>query len=101
MNQGRIGSRRGSSGGGGGTRFRLFCQAPLLAAFRRPVTVELSPSPGSIDIGPTDRRIAVIRPLDKRRSYGQLLLAGAVSGSLLPPWRGPVAEPARPGPGGH
>jgi hypothetical protein len=94
MIQGRFGgTRRGE-----GTRFRLFAQPPLLAAYREPVTVHLSPPPGSLWPGPSDARMCVIEPLGKPASYGDLLVHSGRG--PLPPWQGPVAEPARPGPDG-
>ena len=86
---------------GCGTRFRVFAQAPALAAYREPVTIELSPPRGSVEVGPSDRRMCVIEPVGKRTSYGELILQGMRGPGALPPWRGPVLEPARPGPSGH
>jgi len=86
--------------GQGGTRFRVYPQPPVLAAYRDPITVELSPPAGSVGVGPHDHRMCVIAPIGKRQSYGQQLLRQPGSRPALPPWRGPVRDPARPGPGG-
>ena len=87
--------------GAAGTRFRIYAQAPALAAYRDPVTVELSPPPGSLGPGPSDERMCVIEPVGKPTSYGELLLAGRRGPDVLPPWRGPVLAPACAGPDGH
>ena len=84
-----------------GTRFRLFPQSPALAAFREPMTIELSPPCGSLEVGPRDHRMCVIEPVGKPTSYGELLLAGERGPGVLPPWRGPVLTPARPNRAGH
>jgi hypothetical protein len=97
MSNGRFG---GTRRGGEGTRFRLFAQPPLLAGYREPITVHLSPPAGTVGPGPGDGRMCVIQPLGKASSYGELLLEAGFPRPLLPPWRGPVAEPARPGPDG-
>ncbi len=86
--------------GRGGTRFKLYPQSPVLAAYREPITVELSPPAGSLGLGPHDGRMCVIRPLGKSDSYGQELMRGGVGRRSLPPWRGDVAPPALPGPDG-
>ena len=46
--------------GRGGTRFRLYPQPPVLAGYREPITVELSPPAGSLGVGPHDDRMCVI-----------------------------------------
>ena len=84
----------------GGTRFRVYPQAPVLASYREPITVELSPAAGSVGIGPHDHRMSVIEPLGKSESYGQQLLRDQARRLVLPPWRGPIGTPARPGPDG-
>jgi hypothetical protein len=83
--------------GRGGTSFRVFPQAPFGAGSDRSVTVELSPPAGSLDVGPQDGRMCVIQPTGKDWSYGQRILADPRRRAPLPPWRGPVADPARPG----
>ena len=85
---------------GGGTCFRIFPQAPFGATRGQPIEIELSPPAGSVGIGPQDGRMCVIRPLGKDWSYGQLILREAPRRAPLPPWRGAVAPPARPGPDG-
>lgn len=86
---------------GEGTRFRLYPQAPLLAGYRTPVVVELSPVSGSLAPGPSDGRVCVISPIGKAQSYGQLMARHGVSRPILPPWRGPVLQPAVPDQHGH
>ena len=80
--------------------FGLYPQPPVLAGYREPITVELSPPAGSLGVGPRDNRMCVIRPLGKAESYGQELTRGGGRRGALPPWMGPVAAPARPGPDG-
>ena len=84
----------------GGTRFRIFAQPALVMGYREPITVALSPPAGSLGPGPSDARMAVIQPIGKTSSYGDLQLQRG-GHSLLPPWRGPVAAPALPGRQGH
>lgn len=84
----------------GGTRFRIFPQAPFGVAYGTPVEIELSPPAGSLGEGPHDARMCVIQPEGKDWSYGQLVLRDAPRRAPLPPWRGPVAPPAQPGPDG-
>lgn len=86
---------------GEGTRFSLYPQSPLLVEYRTPVVVELSPRNGTVDVGPNDGRVCVIRPLGKAGSYGELMLARSMAKPLLPPWRGRVADPARADSHGH
>ncbi len=76
----------------GGTRFRLFPQAPDLAGFSEPEVVEVSRPPGSIAAGPTDRVMYVVDAFDKRHHYED---------DYAPPYRGPTLPPALPGPEGH
>ena len=76
----------------GGTRFRLFPQMPGLDGFSRPETVRVSPPPGSIGAGPFDGAMRVVDALDKPAPY---------EFPYMPPYRGPVFPPARPGADGH
>jgi hypothetical protein len=85
----------------GGTRFRLFAQAPFLKPFRQPETVLVSSPAGSVGPGPSDERMYVIDPVGKPLAYG---LAENLRGDtlyLLPPWRGRVFRPAQPDADGH
>ena len=76
----------------GGTRFRLYPQMPGLAGFSRPETVRVSPPPGSIGPGPFDGAMRVVDALDKPSPY---------EFPDMPPYRGAVHPPARPGADGH
>lgn len=71
----------------GGTRFKLYPQSPVLAAFQEPETVTVSVPPGAVRPGPADDRIYVVEPVDKRRLYDF---------PYLPPYRGPVQAPVVP-----
>jgi hypothetical protein len=73
-----------------GTPFRLYAQPPLLEGFEAPETVWVSTPRVAIGPGPSDHRMFVVRPVGKT-PYGP---------DDLPPWRGRVAEPVPPGPGG-
>ncbi|MEO0760253.1 MAG: hypothetical protein AAFZ09_00305 [Pseudomonadota bacterium] len=74
-----------------GTRFLLHPQAPMLEDFREPEPVWVSSPRGSLAPGPADDRMYAIDPIDKK-PYDE---------TSLPPYRGPVHPPARPGPDGH
>ncbi len=85
----------------GGTRFRLFAQAPFLKPFRDPETVIVSSPAGSVGPGPSDERMYVIDPVGKDLAYG---LAEDFYGDplyLMPPWPGRVFPPAVPDREGH
>ena len=77
-----------------GTRFLLFPQAPFLEGFREPELVEVSSPPGSVGPGPSNDRMYTVNPVGKRTHYGADDPTG--SGMYLPPWDGPVFEPALP-----
>lgn len=76
---------------GRGTRFRLFAQDPVLAAYREPETVWVSRPPGSIAPGPADDRMYVVDAIGKP-PYAY---------PFLPPYAGPAAPPAMPSAQGH
>ena len=84
-----------------GTRFKIFPQPSFLDRYQEPEIVYVSPPPGTILAGPSDRQMYVVDPLEKRRTYGKKYDASGQSYLYLPPYRGPYREPARPGPGGH
>jgi len=84
-----------------GTRFRLFPQAPWLAAFSEPETVWVSTPAGSVLPGPADGRMYVVDALGKRRSYGVKQGPSGDEFLYLPPWDGPVQPPAMPDAEGH
>jgi hypothetical protein len=73
-----------------GVAFLLFPQAD--GSYAEPERVVLEPLGGPIGVGPADDRMRVIDAIGKT-PYDPP--------SYLPPWRGPVAAPARPGPRGH
>jgi hypothetical protein len=75
-----------------GTRFKLYPQAPVLAAFAEPETVWVSQRPGTIGPGPADDRIYVVEPIGKPQLYDF---------PYLPPYRGPTRAPVAPGRDGH
>ena len=75
-----------------GTRFRLFAQPPVLAAFAEPETVWVSLSPAEIGPGPADHRMYVVDAVDKQDYY---------QFPDLPPYTGRALPPVRAGPDGH
>jgi hypothetical protein len=83
-----------------GTRFRLFPQAPFGNPIE-PETVRVSSPAGSLGPGPSDRRMYVVDPIERRQPYGLAHGLHGVPVLYLPPWDGPIAPPAMPGPGGH
>jgi hypothetical protein len=87
--------------GCGGTRFRLFPQAPFLRPERAPEVVTIPSPPGTIGAGPSDHRLFVITPVGKRQPYGIATGPYGTPYISLPPWRGPILPPAYPSPEGH
>lgn len=85
----------------GGTRFRLFAQAPFLRPDDPPDIVQVSAPPGSLAPGPADERMFVIDPIGKQRPYGFFTDARGQRGLYLPPWDGPVRPPVEPSADGH
>ena len=85
----------------GGTRFRLYPQAPYGSAEHEPETMWLSPPAGSLGPGPSDRRMHVIDPIGKQHPYGVSLTAYGTPFLFLPPWNGPIRAPALPDKDGH
>ena len=75
-----------------GTKFRVYPQAPVLASITNPEVIWVSPSSGSIAAGPSDHQMYVTDAISKRAPYE------AVD---LPPYQGPVCEPALPDRYGH
>ncbi|HLZ07659.1 MAG TPA: hypothetical protein VKT80_03660, partial [Chloroflexota bacterium] len=61
----------------------------------------ISTPPGLIGPGPSDHRLYVINPIGKRRPYGINPSPFGTPHLDLPPWRGPILAPVRPGPDGH
>lgn len=88
--------------GPGGTRFRLFPQAPYRTAIpHEPETVWLAPRAGTVAPGPRDDRMYVIDPLGKREPYGINFTSYGTPFLYLPPWDGPIRPPAMPASDGH
>jgi hypothetical protein len=85
----------------GGTRFRLFPQAPFLHPERPPEIVHISVPPGLVGPGPGDDRLFVIDPVGKHHGYGLIAGPYGTPHLNLPPWRGPVRWPAQPDAYGH
>jgi hypothetical protein len=84
----------------GGTRFRLFPQAPLTGR-TEPETVWLSPPAGSLGPGPSDARMYVLDPIGKHQPYGLVRTNDGAPHLYLPPWMGPMRPPALPDEQGH
>jgi hypothetical protein len=82
-----------------GTRFKIYVQSPVLAAFSKPETVRISLPPAKVQPGPSDDDIVVRRPILKPPypcGHPQAFVAGDGR-----EWRGAVAVPVAPGPDGH
>jgi hypothetical protein len=84
-----------------GTRFRLFPQPWFPGSNQVLETVWLSPPPGAIGPGPSDDRMYVIDPVDRRRSYGIHFGPFGTPYLELPPWQGAIYRPPEPDPAGH
>jgi hypothetical protein len=84
-----------------GTRFRLFPRPPYAHPGWPPDVVSISTPPDLIGPGPSDDRLYVIDPIGKRRPYGINRGPYGTPHVDLPPWRGPIRPPVRPGPDGH
>jgi hypothetical protein len=91
----------GSAASQGGTRFRLFPQAPFLHPERPPEIVAVSVPAGLVGPGPCDDRLYVIDPIGRTRGYGMVPGPRGTPFLNLPPWLGPISAPALPGPRGH
>lgn len=85
----------------GGTRFRLYPQAPILDPQREPETVIVSSPAGSIGPGPEDDRMYAINPVDKWPPYGVQTRRDGSPYLYLPPWDGDIHSPAWPDKDGH
>jgi hypothetical protein len=75
-----------------GIRFLVFPQPPFVPGYEQPEVVWLSPAPGEVLAGPSDRRIYVVEPMGPKEPYAF---------PFLPPYRGAARPPAEPGPDGH
>ncbi len=85
----------------GGTRFRLYPQAPILNPAREPETVIVSSPAGSVGPGPEDDRMYAINPVDKWPPYGVQTRRDGSPYLYLPPWDGDIHLPAFPNQDGH
>ena len=84
-----------------GTRFKLFPRPPYAHPDWAPETVSISTPSGSMGPGPSDGRLYVIDPIGKRQPYGINPGPLGTPHIDLPPWRGRILPPVRPGPDGH
>ncbi|MFK7994094.1 MAG: hypothetical protein AB8B87_08140 [Granulosicoccus sp.] len=80
-----------------GTLFRLFPQVPTGDDSLPAEIVEVSSPLGSVGPGPSDDRMNVVLPAGKPREYGLHKNDSGYPYVYLPPWEGPVYEPAVPG----
>ena len=79
-----------------GTLFRLFPQTPTDENSMPAEIIEVSSPLGSVGPGPSDERMYVIFPVDKPSEYGMHEDENGNPYVYLPPWDGPVYEPAIP-----
>jgi len=86
---------------GGGVRFRLFPKPPYVHPEWPPETISVSSPPGSIGPGPSDERMRLINPIDKRFAYGVNPGPLGTPGLALPPFRGLIHRPVCPDDEGH
>lgn len=85
----------------GGTRFRLYPQAPILDPDREPEVVIVSSPAGTIGPGPEDDRMYAINPIGKWPPYGVQTRRDGSPYLYLPPWDGDIHAPALPDENGH
>ena len=85
----------------GGTRFRLYPQAPILDPEREPEIVLVSNPAGTVGPGPEDDRMYAINPVDKWPPYGMQTARDGSPYLYLPPWDGDIYPPAYPDQDGH
>ena len=85
----------------GGTRFRLYPQAPILDPDREPEIVIVSNPAGSVGPGPEDDRMYAINPVNKWPPYGMQTARDGSPYMYLPPWDGDIYPPALPDEEGH
>jgi hypothetical protein len=84
-----------------GTLFHLFPQTPSDETSLPSEIVELSPPAGSLGPGPSDDSMYVIFPVRKDLEYGMHQDEQGEDFVYLPPWDGPIFEPALPDEEGH
>jgi hypothetical protein len=77
-----------------GTLFRLFPQTPTDENSMPAEIIEVSSPVGSLGPGPSDDRMYVIFPVDKPREYGMHQDDNGYPYVYLPPWDGPMYQPA-------
>ena len=85
----------------GGVRFRLFPKPPYAHPEWPPETISVSSPPGSIGPGPSDERMRLINPIEKRRPYGVNPGPLGTPDLHLPPFGGPIYPPVCPDEEGH
>jgi hypothetical protein len=85
----------------GGVRFRLFPKPPYVHPEWPPETISVSSPPGSIGPGPSDERMLLINPIDKRFPYGINPGPLGTPSLHLPPYQGPTYRPVCPDEEGH
>jgi hypothetical protein len=85
----------------GGVRFRLFPKPPYAHPEWPPETISVSSPLGSIGPGPSDERMRLIFPIEKRYAYG--VNAGPLGTPKLdlPPYHGRIHRPVCPDDDGH
>ncbi len=79
-----------------GTFFRIFPQSQTGEDSLPAQIVEVSSPLGSVGPGPSDDRMYVIYPVDKPKEYGMHTDENGYPYVYLPPWDGPIYEPAMP-----
>ncbi|MFK7855634.1 MAG: hypothetical protein AB8B79_16035 [Granulosicoccus sp.] len=84
-----------------GTLFRLLPQMPTDDTSLPAEIVEVSAPAGSLGPGPSDDRMYVIFPVHKPREYGMHRDDDGKPYVYLPPWDGPIFEPAVPDENGN
>jgi hypothetical protein len=83
-------------GCGCGVRFKLFPKPPSVHPEWPPETVTVSGVPIAMGPGPSDDRMYVINPINKRVAYGGNVGPLGTTYVNLPPWTGPIRNPVLP-----
>lgn len=84
-----------------GTLFKIFPQSPMAASKIPAEIVELSTPAHIVGPGPSDDRMYVINPVQKGIAYGMHEDGNGKPYVYLPPWDGPIYEPATPDANGN